>query len=800
KRLAGFGGNINTIGSIQPVDLPDVSGEAYPRQIDLGHVVEVDVKLNGPTSVEDQLTGITLVKKGKKDKLVATHGDLSEKRVAEMKSVHENIILTVGINEEKDVMSQRDENSRRIRGEARAKLAKGEDAGIYNTQEVFEKIGDPSSPEPLKEFQEEVIVVGGGDSAKVFLSKLFGYEGKTGIQNATANWPKKVTWIGVSEKTKNEWVKSQRVRYHELGLEFSRGDEYPKDKFPDFEYFNRIQTVEGKAVARVEGTIGGVKKFGYRVENNGQTSEYFAKAAVEATGFIDRTDELVLGIYQRDLKVSNFGNINSAIARVRDFNSDAAKNNLTEVLKNLGNFAEIEFEPQRARRRGSPEIGSVRKVRVINASDNCFTFRVAVEIFDAAGKKKYYTLDEIMALSLNERVNLFDNVIVANVKTGVPPVEAVYAEDDTSQESPIAVKYKDVVDQSGELRRVNVYKAGVAARLPLSEVERKSSPPAGKIKENSAALFFQTPRTEKLMRLLLNRYTREQVRVPLAQRFKSDLNAVDLRQDKLVNFSSPEDERPAPIELLFKPNGKKLKKNLPYDYVPNDILLDQVITSLDKYRFPVNYSNLQFRINRASGASTDNFEFTVSSGLPDTNQGKDLLRSLFGQPEMQRLIQDRFQYENIRSLSQRLSAKLNATFRDAEIKERIFSRTTEANIRGISAPPFDNPDVKKIVLEAFIDSRIGKKATNFLQGEEADQLFADILDDDEVRTLVLEELKQSENEALILTVGLHDLEQNAGERETKWPKVLDMRKITLNRVGGTPPVRNVRRKIGKSNA
>lgn len=279
--LPGELGNLNSFGDTAPLQMPDITTETYPTNVDMGDVAAVNLFLSAPVMTETK--HVSCVSSGT-DQEIVTVADIITGQ--EYKINAQRVVFITGAGERQKI----------------------EDAGnVWTAEEVLAHFGNEDNPLPMETFAGKTIaVIGGGDSGKIIVELLsrLGPQAAYGKSVAQFGNPQSIAWYGVDFTNQDEYCEQNRSRYSQLGAFIS----------------NRFFARGGRNVipmrVKVEavypyGRLGG-NSIGVQIaDSNGFTLNYDmvidARTLVKSNAINNDVDDLPAGEIR--LRVSELGNV-----------------------------------------------------------------------------------------------------------------------------------------------------------------------------------------------------------------------------------------------------------------------------------------------------------------------------------------------------------------------------------------------------------------------------------------------------------------------------------------------------------
>jgi hypothetical protein len=327
------------------------------------------------------------------------------------------------------------------------------------------------------------------------------------------DWTTEIGWYGQSAETFAEFRQQERARYVQLGLEFPRPE-------VDENYYHRVNPIPARAFELEEDAAGeGIVV----LSRNG--SEVYDRV-IYAPGFTDMTDQVLSTA--RPNVYANLGELNSFVP-VRQ-----------PGARITGSFGEIVVDKALP---GTAETGFLEQVEIVR------TYPKGRQEVSTMSEDNYYQLLDSLAGQVTqvETPNTPDKELVYADYT--PPPRVIRDRQEMSSEfdmlwntrgavfrdaagSPVTASREDMAlaMQSGRIACVEIpanrtaamesignepiarkifgteiYLAGPAAKLELSDAERASTPALAQIPANTASGFRYVARVEQLAGYLAGR-------------------------------------------------------------------------------------------------------------------------------------------------------------------------------------------------------------------------------------------------------------------------------------------------------
>ena len=582
--LPGTAQALTTFSQFAPIQQADMGHEAYPFQDVTATSARINMFLSGRALTDAELLSVNL----NPDQPEANPDDLlrKEQLLLEMKDrktgrieevVTERLVFTSGIGEEVTKLDEKDEETREILQKAKQEFEEGKDVKAMSSGMLYQRTGNPAEPFPLKGYKR-IILSGSGDSAIVTAGILLGYEGQVGKTAAQLDRVEEIIWLGPNFMTKEEFIEKARARYHWVGLDF------PREDFED--YYHRIRPIPDVKASRLEMVGDNIRVIckedkaeetptSARGRPKKQEIAYQGDHYIYCHGFEDKTDKLVNKI--NNTVVTN----EETLAQLR----------LTSPTGLGGDFF----------RRIDSQIyyksGKIKKLEVINVENDekTGTTTTTYRLIDRKGNFREDTItfkQSVFNRSLKVPKELVDTSNFSRVELGNQGnLSAVRVSDPESvNDRAIGTRY---VNPFGT-RSFDIFKAGPASRLPLTEEEKAQAPVLAEIPENTAAIFRYAPYTQALARAC------------------AEVDARKSRKAKGIFEvkENPEKDEETVVAMKAKtliPNfttvirETDITERLPYDMSSLDALRLAVGDQLFNSRFPDDLKTIEFDIVKKTG-------------------------------------------------------------------------------------------------------------------------------------------------------------------------------------------------------
>lgn len=558
---------LNTLTQWAVTNPGDTGMEAYQHQSALADHARINLFLSGEPMVESEVRYIRKTQDGRR--YIVEFVDLRNNRLMEIETAE--VIFTTGLGEENVGFDKGDETTRNILNAEKEEYEAGGDAKVMSFSEVVRRLGDPSSPFPLKGFKN-IVISGEGDSANVLAGIFLGYEGQQGMSTTQMDSIERITWIGQSIATKEEFIEECRARYHQLALEF------PRQRAES--YYGRINPIAERKVSRLERNGENIRVVasdpGYPIVED----EYDCDHYIYAHGFKDRTEEVLehlrvnpFLINEEDMRTFLEGGGRSRT--IKEYVGDGP----VSVFFKRGDLNRVEFKTVN----GLIEYTEVEE----NGRFQAKRFS-RPSLFDAYIKKLAANISNI------ERIEPY---------TSVGPASP-FVMSGENQGRPIASFYR------GE----TIYKAGPAAGLSLTASERSSSQALRDIGENTAAVFRYAENTAALARYVARqRNNRISQKPTFARAVFDELADTDSLK---TNTEQSGGKRQKNMEC-YATSLKEERVKVPYAMPARDILRFGLGSKLEDMRFGENLNMIKLRVEPYPEDAEGSREFgvTVETGV-----------------------------------------------------------------------------------------------------------------------------------------------------------------------------------------
>lgn len=564
--LPGTKQSLNTFTGFATTQPGDTGAESYQFQSALGEHARMNLFLSGEPIVNAEVRAVRKFRNAAPPfaNYIVEFMDTETRRILEVAT--DRVVFTTGVGAEKSGLDESDITTKTILEDERKRLLEGKDARVMSFIEFTGRMGDASQPFPLKDMKR-IIVSGEGDGGKVIAGILLGYEGQLGMSTATLDHVEEIIWIGQSFPDKETFLEECRARYHQLGLEFPRRDVES--------YYGRIKPVPNVRASELERVGDAIRVNGNNTEN-GLNYTVVGDHFIYSHGFEDRTDEIVAPLYAG---LGDYRELTTKEKREQDL--FFSKVTFASNINGIGTSTVIFFT----------ETSDVARLEITPTPTGTSVLKVL-----RGGKT------EVMSPADSSLSALYDSVVkdidtVAYVETIFTGIPSAYAFTDPDGDAQIARKY------SGE----QVYKAGPASALPLTQQERRSDA-LDTIPENTAAVFRYAPNTARLAQVLAKE-DRDNGRTGSA------LNAPELKllKEKVLKYDFNS----------IKPFSQKLDLaqhepvRVPFDMPITDLLRFGIASELEPYRFPEGIDSIKLSFSfdpKKAGAVTVASDYGVPSG------------------------------------------------------------------------------------------------------------------------------------------------------------------------------------------
>jgi len=146
----------------------------------------------------------------------------------------DNLAILNGLGEDsvKD-FGKDDEETRQLVAEEQEKLARGERSRFMSFEQFSRLMNDPEVPFPLQGVKR-VAVIGARYSGNVAVGTLLGYEPRGDKSTTQLDFTEEIVWFGQQARSTEDFVRTNRLRYAQLGLDFSRPGRFSRIR-PNFD-------------------------------------------------------------------------------------------------------------------------------------------------------------------------------------------------------------------------------------------------------------------------------------------------------------------------------------------------------------------------------------------------------------------------------------------------------------------------------------------------------------------------------------------------------------------------------------
>jgi len=534
---------LNTFTKFGATQPGDTGMERYQYQSTLGEHARMNLFLTGEPVVDAQVRAVRLNRSGKTPyaPYVVEFLDTATGKLLEVET--DRSVFTTGVGVENTGLDETDAATKTIIEEERKRLAEGKDARVMSFNETARRLGDRSDPFPLKDFKR-IVMSGEGDGAKVLAGVFLGYETQLGLSTTTLDFIEQITWIGQSFPTKEAFIENCRARYHQLGLEFPR--EVAEN------YYARVKPLSNVKAQRLERQGDVIRVVADSTLPEGGSITVEGDHYIYAHGFIDRTDDIVA----------------PAFAEFTDFRDQSRVEKRSSAL--LKNDAAFNTTVTGARKGVSlffTDTSDVKRIDVTKTSSGTAITRVmrdgdfvvtpeADADIKALYREVFMKSDE---LAYMERVNNTPSAVTFN----------------GDQDNPIARRYPGS----------EIYRAGPAAQLPLTQGERQESPALNTIPENTAAVFRYAPNTAELAQYLAKEDSAE------GKEITGFFTKVEAPKEKVIKPNRQVKEFSESVKL-----SRKDAPSVPFDMPATDLLRYGMASGLEPYRFPPDVADISLTI------------------------------------------------------------------------------------------------------------------------------------------------------------------------------------------------------------
>lgn len=232
----GTRANINDIrpGVITPAD---VTSEMYMPAKDFGRVVALNHTLASDICLGMNVESVDVNHASR----YGQSGNISvvlcdEESGKRFMILTDNLVVASGLGDENAQMFGTQQTKEIISIEQQRK-ANGQQAIVLTVEQLLREIDGGEIDFPLQG-RKRIAVIGGGDGARVAVGKLLGYEPRTDKSVTQLDFVEHVDWFGQNARTLKEFVKKERLRYVQLGLELPRNTKTNR--------FSRVTAIDSK--------------------------------------------------------------------------------------------------------------------------------------------------------------------------------------------------------------------------------------------------------------------------------------------------------------------------------------------------------------------------------------------------------------------------------------------------------------------------------------------------------------------------------------------------------------------------
>jgi len=495
-------------------------------------------------------------------------------------------VALMGPGRERVAVDMNDPETRAIVEESLELSRQGKKPRYFNARTYLQYFGNAENWSPLEGI-ESAAVAGAGDTGRIMVGSLLGYEQDLRKSSAVLDRVEEVVWYGQEARSKEEFAEQERLRYIQLGLEF------PRDF--DEQYASRIMPVDVRTTRLRKAENGNLIVID---EEGGETevSHFF-----DASGIEDNLEEVFAPLFEeeildRDEMLEEAERIFSTRGTVLSFNSSKGPRTSVKVIRyrSKGLRTTIDLEE-------TSKSGAVTASTVEGSDDSVFaTLReryltgrsgASKVTFQASGLIKTPEYDELTrdGVAVGERLVGHDIVI-----------------------------------------------SGPAAKLPLTKAEYANRGPLFRkvlelIGENTVAVFRWGDLVRRLARM--NAYA--------DQDFDFSEQTVTAEPEKVVIRNIPENDAVTFSGLSVSVLQKVAEKGFPEGQNDVDHLRYAVGEACYGYRFPTSIGGLiTLNITRVGTESSGRIKFNVSiePDLPSAQEMTTLLGSLTSSSIFQQLI------------------------------------------------------------------------------------------------------------------------------------------------------------------
>lgn len=194
--LPGGYGNLNSFGRRAPLQLPDITVETYPTDIDMGDVAAIDHRLSGESMLDTRLAFVNdVVVDGRSTTFLEDAQSGTPIRVNPRQ-----VVVATGAGDRDGFPGPRIPN-------------------VWTAEELFAHFGNPNNPFPMKDFiGKRGAIIGGGDTGRV-VAEIFARlapKEAYGKSVAQLGGPRAIDWFGTSFANREEFCAQTRSRYEQL--------------------------------------------------------------------------------------------------------------------------------------------------------------------------------------------------------------------------------------------------------------------------------------------------------------------------------------------------------------------------------------------------------------------------------------------------------------------------------------------------------------------------------------------------------------------------------------------------------
>jgi hypothetical protein len=200
--LPGGNGNLNPLGEMAIIQLPDITTETYPTNIDMGDAVAINQFFSAPA-----ILGVEVKAREQQEdateKLTIYDKDSGE----EYEITAQTVLTLTGAGER-----ERSENN----------------TNVWTVEDLLSHFGNSGTPFPMEAFiGKSIAVKGGGDSGRIAVELLSRLAPKEAYGNSIAQLggPESLTWYGVNFESREEFCDKNRPRYQQIRDFIANNDE-----------------------------------------------------------------------------------------------------------------------------------------------------------------------------------------------------------------------------------------------------------------------------------------------------------------------------------------------------------------------------------------------------------------------------------------------------------------------------------------------------------------------------------------------------------------------------------------------